>query len=127
MHGLSTSAPPSTAVGPVDLSASPVQLSERVSAALGQHDVVVTLGGDHSVAIGTIHGHGHTVRHDKLAVLWVDAHADINTREKDLSLPLRGRGLEAGGTGVVGLCHCHAGDGFSFELPKPSSAIPSNG
>ena len=57
------------------------QLSERVSTALGQHDVVVTLGGDHSIAIGTIHGHGQTVRHDKLAVLWVDAHADINTRE----------------------------------------------
>ncbi|KAF0304893.1 Arginase-2, mitochondrial [Amphibalanus amphitrite] len=55
------------------------QLSERVSSALGQHDVVVTLGGDHSIAIGTIHGHGQTVRHDKLAVLWVDAHADINT------------------------------------------------
>ena len=43
--------------------------------------MVVTLGGDHSIAIGTVHGHGQTVRHDKLAVLWVDAHADINTRK----------------------------------------------
>ncbi|XP_037072894.1 arginase-1-like isoform X2 [Pollicipes pollicipes] len=55
------------------------QLSDRVSSALAEHDVVVTLGGDHSIAMGTVHGHGRTVRHDKLAVLWVDAHADINT------------------------------------------------
>jgi len=55
------------------------QLAGRVSSALDEHDVVVTLGGDHSIAIGSISGHGRTVRHDKLAVLWVDAHADVNT------------------------------------------------
>uniref|UniRef100_A0A8C2IA39 Arginase n=1 Tax=Cyprinus carpio TaxID=7962 RepID=A0A8C2IA39_CYPCA len=37
----------------------------------------VMLGGDHSLAIGSISGHA-TSRHE-LSVLWVDAHADINT------------------------------------------------
>lgn len=56
------------------------QLSQRVAQALDKHDVLVTLGGDHSIAIGTVHGHGQTLaRPDRLAVLWVDAHADINT------------------------------------------------
>ena len=67
-----------------------------MSSALSDHDVVVTLGGDHSIAIGSVHGHGQTVRHDKLAVLWVDAHADINTRET----PERDSG--GGGGGVLG-------------------------
>uniref|UniRef100_A0A9J8BHU2 Arginase n=1 Tax=Cyprinus carpio carpio TaxID=630221 RepID=A0A9J8BHU2_CYPCA len=37
----------------------------------------VMLGGDHSLAIGSISGHAAS-RHE-LSVLWVDAHADINT------------------------------------------------
>ena len=34
------------------------------------------LGGDHSMAIGSIHGHA---QYEKPVVVWVDAHADINT------------------------------------------------
>ncbi|GAA6085031.1 arginase-1 [Tachysurus ichikawai] len=37
----------------------------------------VMLGGDHSLAIGSIHG--HAASRPKLCVVWVDAHADINT------------------------------------------------
>ncbi|XP_058649245.1 arginase-1 isoform X2 [Onychostoma macrolepis] len=37
----------------------------------------VMLGGDHSLAIGSISGHAAS-RHE-LSILWVDAHADINT------------------------------------------------
>lgn len=37
----------------------------------------LTLGGDHSVSIGTIHGVSEV--HNDLAVLYVDAHGDINT------------------------------------------------
>ncbi|XP_063046610.1 arginase-1 [Engraulis encrasicolus] len=37
----------------------------------------VMLGGDHSLAIGSIHGHASC--RGELSVLWVDAHADINT------------------------------------------------
>lgn len=45
---------------------------------------VLTLGGDHSIAIGTIGGTAKAIRERlgrELAVIWVDAHADINTPE----------------------------------------------
>lgn len=55
------------------------RLSSDVSSALKHHNVMVTLGGDHSIAIGTIHAHCNSVRDRQVGVLWVDAHADINT------------------------------------------------
>lgn len=45
---------------------------------------VLTLGGDHSIAIGTISGTAKATRelqNKEIAVLWVDAHSDINTPE----------------------------------------------
>lgn len=45
---------------------------------------VLTLGGDHSIAIGTISGTAKATRERlgrDIAVIWVDAHADINTPE----------------------------------------------
>ncbi|CAF90988.1 unnamed protein product, partial [Tetraodon nigroviridis] len=52
-------------------------LSEAVRAVKMDGRVSVMLGGDHSLAIGSIHGHAAAV--GQLAVVWVDAHADINT------------------------------------------------
>lgn len=46
--------------------------------------LVLTLGGDHSIAIGTIAGSARATRERigrEIAVVWVDAHADINTPE----------------------------------------------
>ncbi|KAH8881367.1 arginase-domain-containing protein [Thozetella sp. PMI_491] len=46
--------------------------------------LVLTLGGDHSIAIGTIGGTAKATRERigrDIAVIWVDAHADINTPE----------------------------------------------
>ncbi|KAK1767428.1 hypothetical protein QBC33DRAFT_68438 [Phialemonium atrogriseum] len=46
--------------------------------------MVLTLGGDHSIAIGTVAGTARAVRERlgrEVAVVWVDAHADINTPE----------------------------------------------
>ena len=36
------------------------------------------LGGDHSIAIGSIAGLAR--KHSRLGVLWIDAHSDLNTR-----------------------------------------------
>ncbi|XP_003797426.1 arginase-2, mitochondrial [Otolemur garnettii] len=53
------------------------ELAEVVSRAVSGGYNCVTVGGDHSLAIGTISGHA---RHcPDLCVIWVDAHADINT------------------------------------------------
>lgn len=39
--------------------------------------IPVLLGGDHSLALGSVHGHSAAV--GPLSVVWVDAHADVNT------------------------------------------------
>jgi arginase len=43
----------------------------------------LVLGGDHSVAVGTIAGVAHAFkqREEKIGVIWIDAHADMNTPE----------------------------------------------
>jgi arginase len=46
--------------------------------------LTLTLGGDHSIAIGTIAGTAKATRERlgrEIGVIWVDAHADINTPE----------------------------------------------
>uniref|UniRef100_A0A3Q3W6F1 Arginase n=1 Tax=Mola mola TaxID=94237 RepID=A0A3Q3W6F1_MOLML len=53
------------------------RLSEAVQAVKLDGRVSLMLGGDHSLAIGSIHGHAAAV--GQLAVVWVDAHADVNT------------------------------------------------
>ncbi|KAM9202682.1 arginase-2, mitochondrial isoform 2-T2 [Dugong dugon] len=53
------------------------ELAEMVSRTVSDGYSCITVGGDHSLAIGTISGHA---RHcPDLCVIWVDAHADINT------------------------------------------------
>ncbi|KAF2477853.1 Ureohydrolase [Lindgomyces ingoldianus] len=55
--------------------------------------LVLTLGGDHSIAIGTISGTARAIRERlgrDLAVIWVDAHADINTPETSESGNIHG-------------------------------------
>ncbi|KFY50062.1 hypothetical protein V496_09622 [Pseudogymnoascus sp. VKM F-4515 (FW-2607)] len=45
---------------------------------------VLTLGGDHSIAIGSVAGTAKAIRERlgrEMALIWVDAHADINTPE----------------------------------------------
>ncbi|KAK5905435.1 hypothetical protein CgunFtcFv8_001400 [Champsocephalus gunnari] len=53
------------------------KLSEAVQEVKRDGHTCVMLGGDHSLAIGSVHGHAAAV--GDLSVLWVDAHADINT------------------------------------------------
>lgn len=52
----------------------------------------LVLGGDHSIAIGSIHG---ATKHKKLGVIWVDAHADFNTPETTPSGNIHGMPLAA--------------------------------
>ncbi len=42
----------------------------------------LVLGGDHSIAMGTIPG---MARHERMGVLWIDAHTDINTPDSSPS------------------------------------------
>ncbi|XP_043283804.1 arginase-1 isoform X2 [Venturia canescens] len=54
-------------------------LSKMVQEILADGRQVLTLGGDHSLGIGSIDG--HVKAHTDVAVLWIDAHADLNTNK----------------------------------------------
>ncbi|CAN0398937.1 arginase, hepatic-like [Lampetra fluviatilis] len=51
----------------------------------------ITIGGDHSLAIGSVSG--HAMARPNLGVIWVDAHADINTPLTSPSGNLHGQPL----------------------------------
>jgi len=56
-------------------------LSKAVEAALDDGTVAVTIGGDHSLAIGSIAGvsNYYRKRKEEFGLIWYDAHGDINT------------------------------------------------
>jgi arginase len=57
------------------------RLRLRVRRILEENDIPLILGGDHSIAMGTVSGvseHYHN-RGEKIGLIWVDAHADMNT------------------------------------------------
>ena len=84
------------------------RLAEQVEAAAGRDRVPLVLGGDHSVAMGTIAGMSKHFRAlgRKLGVLWIDAHADMNTPESSPSGNVHGMPLACSiGLGPKELTH----------------------
>ncbi len=57
------------------------RLAEMVERAAGEDRVPLVLGGDHSAAIGTVSGMSRYFRkkRGKTGLIWIDAHADMNT------------------------------------------------
>ncbi|MGI8782767.1 MAG: arginase [Acidobacteriota bacterium] len=57
------------------------ELAEAVRKAADEGIFPLVLGGDHSIAIGTIAGIAshHRKRNQKIGVIWLDAHGDFNT------------------------------------------------
>ncbi|KAJ8109573.1 hypothetical protein OPT61_g7358 [Boeremia exigua] len=69
---------------PKFVSAVTKEVSDQVYNYAKDGKLVLTLGGDHSIAMGTVSGTAKAVRERlgrEIAVIWVDAHADINTPE----------------------------------------------
>lgn len=74
-------------------------LAEKVDAAVESGAFPLVLGGDHSIAIGTLAG---VSKHYKnLGVIWYDAHGDLNTAETSPSGNIHGMPLAAS----IGLGH----------------------
>lgn len=64
------------------------ELCNKVSKVMSEGRFPLVLGGDHSIAIGTIAG---VLQHKKnLGVIWFDAHGDINTEETSPSGNIHG-------------------------------------
>jgi arginase len=80
-------------------------IAELVAGAARDESVPVVLGGDHSVALGTLSGL-HQV-HGPGGVIWIDAHGDLNSPETSPSGNVHGMVLAA----ALGL----AGDRFSDD------------
>jgi len=77
-------------------------IAARVAEVTARGAVPLVLGGDHSVALGTLGGLASV--HGPGGVLWIDAHSDINTPETSPSGNVHGMALAA----ALGL----AGPGF---------------
>ncbi len=84
------------------------RLASLVEDAMDRARVPVVLGGDHSIAAGTVAGvAAHFRKKDqKLGLLWIDAHADMNTPESSPSGNVHGMALACCvGMGPVELTH----------------------
>jgi len=69
------------------------ELAKQVDGAIERGHFPLVLGGDHSIALGTIAG--VSARYDNVGVLWVDAHGDANTEETSPSGNIHGMPLAA--------------------------------
>src|SRR5262245_52222580 len=88
---------------------------ENVAALVGKATagglIPLVLGGDHSVAVGTLGGMARV--HGAGGALWIDAHGDLNTPETSPSGNVHGMPLAA----ALGI----AGDAFASDAwPTPS-------
>ncbi len=70
-------------------------LAHRVEEAMERHEFPLVLGGDHSIAMGTISGlSGYARKHNlRFGLIWIDAHADMNTSETTPSGNIHGMPL----------------------------------
>lgn len=70
------------------------RLASKVLESLKQNSFPFVVGGDHSLALGSLAGSSH-FHGDDLAVIWIDAHGDINTHETSPSGNIHGMPLAA--------------------------------
>lgn len=72
-------------------------LSSEVKAAMDEGHFPLVVGGDHSIAVGTVAGvadHFHA-KGERIGVIWFDAHADMNTPDSTESGNVHGMPLAA--------------------------------
>lgn len=102
------------------IAATCTRIAQQVSDALAKGSMPLVLGGDHSVAVGTVSGVSRyfRARGEKIGVIWLDAHADMNTPESSPSGNVHGMPLAC----VVGVGPAALTEMFGFK-PK---AAPEN-
>ena len=82
------------------------RLAEKVEAIVDSGNFPLVLGGDHSIAIGTLAG--LKKKYNNLGVIWYDAHADMNTAETSPSGNIHGMPLAVSiGLGHPSLVNLH--------------------
>ena len=98
-----------------EITATCTKSAELVLKTLEAGKVPVVLGGDHSVAVGTVSGVAEFYRrqNQKIGLIWIDAHTDINTPDTSPSGNVHGMPLAA----VMGLGPSDLANIFGFS-PK---------
>jgi len=98
------------------------RLRRRVERMLDDDSMPLIVGGDHSIAAGSIAGMSswHHRRGESIGLIWVDAHGDMNTPETTLSGNIHGMPLAAalglGARELVGL-------GDLVPMVRPENAV----
>jgi len=98
-------------------------LAVMVELALDKNNFPLCIGGDHSMALGTIAGISSYCKKNnlKLGIIWIDAHTDMNTDRTSPSGNIHGMPLAAllglGNKKLVNIC------GFSPKLQPKNCAI----
>jgi arginase len=99
------------------------KLAEKVEKVLEKGDFPLCIGGDHSMALGTISGISSFCkkRKLKLGVIWIDAHSDMNTEETSPSGNIHGMPLAS----LLGLGNDELVNflGFSPKLSAENCAL----
>lgn len=80
-----------------EISEASEELAQMVEAALSEDAIPVVLGGDHSIAVGSVAGVSsyYQKQGQKIGVVWLDAHSDVNTPESTPSGNIHGMPLAA--------------------------------
>ena len=87
-------------------------LQQRVFEAVSAGHFPLVLGGDHALAVGSVSGLTRHRPKERLGLLWVDAHTDMNTPESSPSGNIHGMPLATLlGDGPAPLLHVAQGDG----------------
>ncbi len=96
--------------------------AELVIQTLEAGKIPLVLGGDHSIAAGTVSGVAEFYRRSKqrIGLLWIDAHSDINTPESSPSGNVHGMPLGA----IMGLFSGPLSDMYGFcPKVKPDNVV----
>src|SRR5438270_4134510 len=102
-----------------EITATCTKHAELVVKTLDGGQIPLVLGGDHSVAAGTVSGVAEFYRrqNQKIGLIWIDAHGDINTPETSPSGNVHGMPLAA----LMGLGPADLANIFGFS-PKVDPA-----
>ena len=88
-----------------------VALADRVADSLARGHLPLTLGGDHSLSLGSLRG---ATRRHNCGLIWIDAHGDFNTDETSPSGNIHGMPLAA---------LCGLGDARLVKLGNPARML----
>src|ERR1051325_10638966 len=71
----------------MEIASASAELAQMVEATLEEGAMPVVLGGDHSIAIGSVAGVAsyHQKQGQKIGIIWLDAHSDVNTPQSSPS------------------------------------------